>query len=88
MGTDAEIYSQTLGGVWGILSKESGEDYKSLRVKNNTRNPTESTNRNSQRLNHQQENMHGTELDPLHICNRCTGWSSYGTLNSRSMAFI
>ena len=40
--------------------------------------------RNPQRLNHQLDSPHGTDVGPLHICNSCVVWSSCETPNSKS----
>lgn len=38
----------------------------------------------SQKLNHQPNMVHGLDLDLLHICSRCTAWSSCGSPNNGS----
>jgi hypothetical protein len=45
------------------------------------------THSGSQRLNHKQESVHGTDLVPLQVCNRCTAWSSSGTSKNKSRSY-
>ena len=81
--TDVETHSQTLGRAWGILRKRGRNDLqepeRSSTETRNLQNQLTRAHRDSQSLSHQPESMHGTDLSPLHICNSCVAWFSYGT---------
>jgi hypothetical protein len=60
------------------------EPEESKTPQENLENQLTWAHRDSQRLNHQPESIRGMDLGPLHICNKCENWSSYGTCNIRS----
>lgn len=50
-------------------------------MKDTTGNPQNQltwAHRSSRRLNCQSGSLHGTNLEPLHVCNGCVAWSSCG----------
>ena len=67
-----ETLSQILGGALGIFLRGKRNIEGPREINDTTRKHTESTNPwGSQRLNHQPNSMHGTDLALLYICNRC-----------------
>ena len=62
------------------------EPKRSRIAQENVQNKLAWSHRGSQRLNHQPESMHGMDLGPLHICNRCAAWLHVGPLTAGARA--
>jgi len=74
---------QSLGDIVEEGEKWLKKPERSRTVLENLKNQVTWDHRVSLRLNHQPESMHGTDLGPLHILNRCAAWSSFWATNSR-----
>jgi hypothetical protein len=85
-------YSQLNIG-WPLVSlveELQGRIENSEGERNSTERPTKLvwTLGDSQRLNHQQNNIYGLDLGPLHICSRYAAWSSCGFPNNWSRGWL
>jgi hypothetical protein len=87
MDTDLETYSWTLGRIEEYCKRGGRRIVGTRSVKETIRKCTDYNILALQRLmrpNCQPESMDRTDLGPLHICNWCAAWSSWGTPNSRT----
>lgn len=79
METASDTHSQTLDRAQGFLWRSRGKDCGTQRGQEHHRKRTESANIDPQCLSETEpptRSKHRLDLSPLHICSRCSAWSS------------
>lgn len=90
METYVDSQPNNVGGDQRILQKRGRKDFRSIGVKDITRNLQNQLNfipRGSQKLN-QPWSLRGTDLSTRHFCYNCVAWSSCEIPNSGNRGYL